>query len=75
LERIQGKILKGIMRLPSTTLYWGLLKEVGVWPFRKVSSYQRLLLFQTLMISEEDRLGRIGIVEQEISGRKTTWYR
>ena len=52
------------MRLPSTTLYWGLLKEVGVWPFRKVSSYQRLLLFQTLMISEEDRLGRIGIVER-----------
>ena len=75
LERIQGKILKGILRLPSTTPYWGLLTEVGVRPLREVISYQRSMLFQKLMTSEEERLGRIVTVEQKIGGRYTTWHK
>ena len=37
LEKIQGKILKGILQLPESTPYWGIVKDIRVWPIKKES--------------------------------------
>ena len=70
LERVQGKIIKGLMEVPTTTPYWGILKELGIWPMKETIRYQRLMLYQNLMESDEERLGRKIIVMQQESGRK-----
>ena len=64
LERIQGKALRSLLHLPESTPYWGLLKETGIWPIERIIHYHRLMLLQNLIVSEEERLGRLVITAQ-----------
>eukprot|EP00794_Sanderia_malayensis_P015001 gene15001-16550_t len=73
LEQIQGGILKRILKLPSSTPYWALLKELGIWTLKRKVDYQRLMLFQNLMKSDESRLGR-QIVEEQMKCRGRNWF-
>ena len=57
-----------------TTPYWGMLKELGVWPVREVIRYHRLMLYQSMMDSKDERLGKSIIVMQKESKRRDNWY-
>ena len=35
LERVQGMVLRTILKLPKSTPYWGLIKETGMWPLQE----------------------------------------
>ena len=72
LEKIQGQIIKGLLQLPESTPYWGLIKETGVWPIRMKIIYQRLMLFQNMISSDEERLGK-KIVEDQLKNQKKGW--
>ena len=74
MERIQGKMLRGMLELPRTTPYWGILKETGVWPIKEKIAYQRMMLFENMINSKEERLGRMVVMEQRESGRENSWY-
>ena len=65
LEKIQGKILKGMFNLPQSTPYWGILAETGIWPIMCKIEYKKIMLFQNIIQSEEKRLIK-EIVEDQI---------
>ena len=65
LEKVQGKVLKHLLQLPTTTPTWGVLKETGIWTIQMQITYQRLMLYQNLITSDEERLGRRLIEAQE----------
>lgn len=67
LERIQARILKSILRMPSSTPYFGILKETGIWPIEKKVVYHRMMLYQNLITSAKGRLGRVVIEDQDCS--------
>ena len=73
IEKIQGRILKNILKLPVTTPYMGLLKETGIWPAKERIKYQRLMLYQNMITSEEDRLGRVILKDQELRETELNW--
>ena len=72
LEQIQGKILKTLLHFPLSTPTLGVLKETGIWPIREQITYQRLMLYQNVITSEEERLGKIVVKEQQKGG--VNWY-
>jgi len=74
LEKLQGGILKIILRLPTTTPYWGIIKEVGIWPIKQKIQYHRLMLYENMMKSDDERLGKIVIQGQKKLERKDNWY-
>ena len=65
LERIQGMALRRILALPSTTPYWAMLKETGIWTMEGVVAYQRLMLLENMLKSNKNRLGRRVIESQK----------
>ena len=64
LERIQGKALRRILMLPANTPYLGILKETGIWNVERKVDYQRLMLYQNMMESDDERLGKQIIQDQ-----------
>ncbi len=56
IEKIQGEILKGLLELRSTTPYWGVLSETGLWPAKEVIRYKRLMLCHNIVNSTDKRL-------------------
>ncbi len=73
LEKVQGDILKRILGLPKSTPYWAILEETGIWPMERRIQYQRLMLFQNLIDSKDERLGKQLIPEQRNNDKKN-WY-
>ena len=73
MEQIQGGILKRIFNLPVTTPYWGIVKEMGIWPMETRITYQRLMLYESMMKSDENRLGRKIIESQKETSLKVNW--
>ena len=73
LEKVQGKILKHLLRLPKTTPTWGVLKETGIWSMEMQINYQRMMLYQNMITSDEGRLGRRLIEEQEEEDWNDGW--
>ena len=74
LEKIQGRMIKRLLQIPETTPTWGILKETGIWPIEHQVNYQRLMLLQNLLNSEENRLGRRIIESQSEEGIEYGWY-
>ena len=64
LEKIQGRMLKRLLKVPESTSTWGVLKETGIWSVEMQIVYQRLMLYQNLLASDDERLGR-RIIEAE----------
>lgn len=72
LERIQAKILKRILEIPSSTPYWGILTETGIWPIRAVVDYHRMIFFQNAMTSDERLAKQIIKGQREVDGENWT---
>ena len=46
LEKIQGRMLKRLLKVPESASTWGVLKETGMWSLEMQIVYQRLMLYQ-----------------------------
>ena len=56
LERIQYRMLKGMLAQPQCKPYWGLRAETGVWPVMNRIEYKKIMLFHNIVTSEDNRL-------------------
>ena len=74
MESLQGKILRGLFGLPKSTPYWGLLYELNVIPIKLHITYKRLMVYHNLMNSDDDRVAKQIIKEQEKDGYEECWF-
>ena len=74
MESLQGKILRGLFGLPKSTPYWGLLYELNVIPIRLHITYKRLMVYHNLINSDDDRVAKQIIKEQEKDGYEECWF-
>ena len=74
METLQGKILRGIYGLPKSTPYWGLLHELNIIPIKLLITYKRLMVYHNLMNSDDDRVAKHIVREQEKSGYEECWF-
>ena len=58
LERIQGEALKILLKMPTSTPYWGLLGELGMWTMEGRIQYKQMMLLQNVLTSKDDRLAK-----------------
>ena len=65
LEQIQGNTLNTLLELPRTTPYIGLLSELGIWRIEERLIYRKLMLYNNLCNSDERRLAKRIVDEQE----------
>ena len=70
---IQGKILRGLFGLPKTTPYWGIINELDIMPIMAKLTYKKLMLYHNIVNSDDDRIAKQVIHEQEESGHKECW--
>jgi len=74
MEKIQGRLLKKLIGVLEQTPTWGILKEVGIWLLEDQVGHQRLMLLQSLMTSENGRLGKWIIKAQKEREIDYGWY-
>jgi hypothetical protein len=74
LEKVQGKLLKTLLKLPESTPYWGLLNELGIWPLEDLLNYKKFMLLQNLMTSDDSRVTKNLVVYQRTFEIEASWY-
>ena len=74
LESIQQKTLCSLLEIPKTTPYIGLLNEIGMWTIEERMKYRRLMLYHNLVNSDDGRLCKRVVQEQECSGEVDTFF-
>ena len=74
LERMQHKILTGVLEVPISTPYYPLLLECGWWTMAGRIAYKKLMLYHNIVTSDNRRVVKKVIEEQRKFRRKTTWY-
>ena len=74
LERVQHKILTGILEVPTTTPYYPLLMEIGWWTMEGRLAYKKLMLYHNITTSDNKRVVKNMIGVQKKLTRPTTWY-
>ena len=60
--------------MPKSTPYWALLYELNVIPIKLVITYKRLMLYHNIVNSDDKRVIKGLVKEQEKSGYKYCWY-
>ena len=74
MEILQGQVLKGMIGLPKSTPYWGLLWELDILPIHLELSYRKMMLYHSIMNSDDRRVIKYLLREQEKSQHKSCWY-
>ena len=74
LESIQGNIIKGMFGLPKSTPYWGTLYELDILPIHLHLTYKKLMIYHTLINSDEERTAKKVVIIQEILKHEQCWY-
>ena len=69
LEKIQKNLLTTILELPASTPYLGLLSEMGIWPFKYLVEYKKVMLLHQIITTKKTRF-ITEIIEDQI---KDTW--
>ena len=64
LEKIQSECLKKILHVPTSSPYYGILMEVGLWPLENFLWYRKLMLYHNIVNSKDNRLGKIVWTQQ-----------
>ena len=65
MEMIQGQMLRKIYKVPPSTLYWGLLIELGMRPTEYIIHSKRLMLYHSIINTKTKRLCK-DIIEQQM---------
>ena len=74
LDSIQRRLLRGIYGLPKSTPYWGMLYELDIIPIRLHITYKRLMVYHNMMNSDDERVAKRIIKEQERREYKECWF-
>ena len=74
LEKIQHNVLTGLLNMPKSTPYVGLLMETGLWTIQARIEYRKLMLFHNIKNSDEDRIIKQILTVQESEARGSTWF-
>ena len=74
MEILQGQVLKGMLGLPMATPYWGILCELDILPINLVLTYRKLMLYHSIMNSDDRRVIKYLLREQEKSQYKACWF-
>ena len=74
LESIQHTALCILLHLPKTTPYLGLLNELGMWKMEERLMYRKIMLYHNILNSDEGRLVKRVVAEQEREGEEGTWF-
>ena len=75
IERIEGKALKKIFKLPVSTAYRGMLMETGIWPAVQRMQYATLMLYHNIKNIDEERKIKKMIEEREQKNYNNTFYK
>ena len=67
--------IKGILKLPVSTAYTGILMETGIWPAEQRIQYATLMLYHNIKNSDEERKIKKMIEEQEKKNYNNTFYK
>ena len=70
---IQGKVLRGLFGLPKSTPYWGALYELDIMPIMVALTYKKLMFYHNIVNSDDNRIVKAVVKEQEMSGNKDCW--
>ena len=65
LDKVQGGSLKRLLKVGNTTSYMGVLFETGIWPVSYQLSYKRLMLYQNIANSDDERFVKKLLLEEE----------
>ena len=75
IDRGHYLVLRKIFEQKQNTPYYGILMEIGCWPYSYVVLYKRLMYFHHLIHSEERRIARQVIINQmDGKGKGKSWY-
>ena len=64
IERMQSKALKQLMQVPIPTSTAGVLMETGIWSAREYLQYSTMMLYYSIINSEEERIAKYIVKEQ-----------
>lgn len=74
IEKLQGKALRQLYNVPSSTPYWGMLAELGVKPMEYVIHYKRLMVYHNILHSNESRIVRKIVADQKTYDMRKCLY-
>ena len=75
IDRGHYQVLRKIFEQKKNTPYYGILMEIGHWPYSLVVVYKRMMYFHHLIHSDDRRIARKLILNQmEGKGKGKTWY-
>ena len=73
LQKHQYKVVRKSFEQKQGTSYYGIIAETGIWPYKYVVVYKRLMLLHHIIHSSEDRVIRKLIINQK-NIESETWY-
>ena len=72
------EILCTLFNQPRSTPYWGILGETGIWPYKEVITYKKLMFLHHIIHSSDDRIAKKIVLKQqemfEEQVKKSTWF-
>ena len=72
ISKIQVSALKQILRLSKSAPNIGILYETGIWPIKERIEYSRMMLFHSIMNSNDERISKKIIEQQQKEKLKNT---
>ena len=72
IEKIQGRVLKGIFNFPISGSYIGLIMETSIWLANQRIQYSIMILYHNVMNSDHKKVARKILAEQAKSNHKNT---
>ena len=74
ISKIQVSALKQILHLPKSTPNIGILFETGIWPIKERIEYSTMMLFHSVMNSDDEWISKKIIEQQQKEKLKNTMY-
>ena len=68
------QVLCIIFGQPKSTPYWGICGETGIWPYKYVIIYKKLMFLHHIVNSTDDRIAKRIVKKQEELVHRKTWY-
>ena len=68
------EVLCTVFGLKQSTPYYGIIAETGIWPYKDVITYKKLMFLHHLIHSEPGRVCRQIVVIQQEEQMEETWY-
>ena len=74
IEKMQSKALKKLLQVPISTSTAGVLMETGIWLPKEYLQYSTMMLYHSIINSEEERIAKNIVKEQRKYNLQQTFY-